>query len=140
MPATKSIRVGPRRIRAGRSSAKKAWRTPLSERKTWKRFWLVDPLDGTGSYIRMRAGYAVNIALIENDGKEWVPILGVVALPDLQQVYFGGNGLGVFKDKIGRIRKAPAAHPGRRRSDAPLRTADQLERIVAPSTTSSPER
>ncbi len=80
---------------------------PMSQRKTWKRFWLVDPLDGTGSYIRMRAGYAVNIALIENDGKEWVPILGVVALPDLQQVYFGGNGLGVFKDKLVASEKPP---------------------------------
>ncbi len=84
-------------------------RRPVSERQTWQRFWLVDPLDGTGSYIRMRAGYAVNIALIEHDGKEWVPILGVVALPDLDEVYFGGNEIGVFKDRLKPSGKPPRA-------------------------------
>ena len=82
-------------------------RYPLSERQQWDRFWLVDPLDGTGSYIRMRAGYAVNIALIERQGSEWVPTLGVVALPDLGEVYYGGNGLGVFKDRLEPTDKKP---------------------------------
>jgi 3'(2'), 5'-bisphosphate nucleotidase len=82
-------------------------RRPLSERQSWERFWLVDPLDGTSSFIRMRAGYAVNIALIEHDGKDWVPILGVVALPDLNEIYYGGNGLGVFKDKLSGSNKPP---------------------------------
>ena len=33
-------------------------RTPHAERQTWSRMWLVDPLDGTGSFIRMHSGYA----------------------------------------------------------------------------------
>ena len=32
-------------------------------RKDWRRFWLVDPLDGTESFLRSRSGFAVNIAL-----------------------------------------------------------------------------
>ena len=61
--------------------------------------WLVDPLDGTGSFIRMRSGYAINVALIESDGHDWHPILGIVAL-DLDRVYFGGCSIGTWKARI----------------------------------------
>ncbi|MBL6644841.1 MAG: 3'(2'),5'-bisphosphate nucleotidase CysQ [Flavobacteriales bacterium] len=75
-------------------------RTPHAERKQWSRMWLVDPLDGTGSFIRMRSGYAINVALLESDGHEWLPVLGIVALPDLDRVYFGGRELGTWKGHI----------------------------------------
>lgn len=84
-------------------------RTPHEERKTWSRMWLVDPLDGTGSFIRMRSGYAINIALIESDGHDWHPILGIVALPDLDRIYFGGNGLGTWKARIDDAARPPRA-------------------------------
>lgn len=82
-------------------------RRPLSERQQWERFWLVDPLDGTNSYIRMQAGYAVNIALIERVEGEWIPTLGTVALPDLNRIYYGGIGLGAFKTRLKHSEKPP---------------------------------
>ena len=82
-------------------------RTPHAERQTWSRMWLVDPLDGTGSFIRMRSGYAINVALIESDGHDWHPILGIVALPDLDRIYFGGCGIGTWKARIDDAARPP---------------------------------
>jgi len=33
-------------------------------RRAWRRFWLVDPLDGTKEFIKRRAEFTVNVALI----------------------------------------------------------------------------
>ena len=82
-------------------------RTPHAERQTWSRMWLVDPLDGTGSFIRMHSGYAINVALIESDGHDWHPILGIVALPDLDRGYFGGCGIGTWKARIDDAARPP---------------------------------
>ena len=73
---------------------------PFADDPRARRLWMVDPLDGTGSFIRMRSGYAINVALIESDGHDWHPILGIVALPDLDRIYFGGCGLGTWKARI----------------------------------------
>jgi len=75
-------------------------RTSHAERKQWSRMWLVDPLDGTRSFIRMRSGFAINVALLESNGHEWLPVLGIVAMPDLDRVYFGGRGLGAWKGRL----------------------------------------
>lgn len=55
------------------------------ERKGWKKYWLVDPLDGTREFIKKNGEFTVNIALIEN-GR---PVLGVVYAPVLRTVYYG---------------------------------------------------
>jgi len=60
-------------------------------RKDWPRFWLVDPLDGTESFLRSRSGFAVNIALCDETG----PIFGVVADPLANRMYLGGVGFPV---------------------------------------------
>ncbi|WP_339366114.1 3'(2'),5'-bisphosphate nucleotidase CysQ family protein, partial [Vallitalea maricola] len=44
----------------------------LELRKTWTRYWLIDPIDGTQEFIARSGDFAVNIALIENN----VPIMG----------------------------------------------------------------
>lgn len=62
-------------------------------RQHWKRFWLVDPLDGTKGFIKKDHNFTVNIALIE-DG---VPIIGVVHTPALGVTYYGETGKGAFK-------------------------------------------
>jgi 3'(2'), 5'-bisphosphate nucleotidase len=49
----------------------------LAPTRVGKRFWLVDPLDGTREFINDRDEFTVNIALIE-DG---APVLGVVGVP-----------------------------------------------------------
>lgn len=66
---------------------------PYSVRKHWKRFWLVDPIDGTKEFIKQNGEFTVNIAIIE-DGK---PILGVVYAPSMKDLYFAERGLGSFK-------------------------------------------
>jgi 3'(2'), 5'-bisphosphate nucleotidase len=63
------------------------------ERALWRRFWLVDPLDGTKEFIAANGEFTVNIALIE-DGQ---PILGVVAAPALEAVYFAGRQMGAWR-------------------------------------------
>jgi 3'(2'), 5'-bisphosphate nucleotidase len=66
---------------------------PFAERKQWPLFWLIDPLDGTESYLRHRSGFAVNIALCDANG----PFLGLVADPLANVMYYGVLGLGAFQ-------------------------------------------
>lgn len=57
-----------------------------------RRFWLVDPLDGTREFIQRRPDFTVNIALIE-DG---TPRLGVVYAPARGDLFAGAEpGLAV---------------------------------------------
>jgi 3'(2'), 5'-bisphosphate nucleotidase len=62
-------------------------------RRHWRRFWLIDPLDGTKEFIKRNGEFTVNIALIE-DGK---PVLGVVHAPALGLTYFAEKGCGAFR-------------------------------------------
>ena len=39
---------------------------PFAERSQWRRYWLVDPLDGTKEFVQRNGQFTVNIALIEN--------------------------------------------------------------------------
>jgi 3'(2'), 5'-bisphosphate nucleotidase len=68
---------------------------PYEERKHWKYFWMVDPLDGTKEFIKRNGEFTVNIALIENH----LPVLGVVAVPVSGQVFYGARSLGAFVKK-----------------------------------------
>ena len=54
-------------------------------------FWLVDPLDGTKSFIRREGQFTVNIALVARGG---LPVLGVVYVPANGKCYAGADGLG----------------------------------------------
>ena len=56
---------------------------PFRVRRRWRRFWLVDPLDGTKEFIGRNGDFTVNIALIE-DGR---PTVGVVGVPAHGRVY-----------------------------------------------------
>lgn len=55
-----------------------------SERKDWKRCWIVDPLDGTKEFIKRNGEFTVNIALIEYGN----PLLGVIYVPVTKELYF----------------------------------------------------
>lgn len=81
-------------------------------RQTWRRYWLVDPLDGTKEFIKRNGEFTVNIALIE-DG---APVLGVVHAPALEETYAAARGLGALRWKQGhrdviRTRRAPPNLP-----------------------------
>jgi 3'(2'), 5'-bisphosphate nucleotidase len=81
---------------------------PFDERKSWRHFWLVDPLDGTKEFIRRTGEFAVNIALMEGN----VPILGVVYAPAMDKMYFAARGAGAYRadgEVNSRIKAAPAA-------------------------------
>tara|TARA_R110001583_G_scaffold47292_10_gene148202 strand:- start:3679 stop:4524 length:846 start_codon:yes stop_codon:yes gene_type:complete len=66
----------------------------LAQRKNWQRYWLLDPIDGTGEFIIGSGDFAVNIALIENG---W-PSIGVIHAPDHHLTYYAQNHLGAFKE------------------------------------------
>jgi len=63
------------------------------ERSVWKKFWMVDPLDGTKEFVNRNGEFTVNIALIE-DGQS---ILGLIYVPAEDVLYFGTKSLGAFK-------------------------------------------
>ncbi|MFZ1809390.1 MAG: 3'(2'),5'-bisphosphate nucleotidase CysQ, partial [Cyclobacteriaceae bacterium] len=79
---------------------------PYEERKNWKRFWMVDPLDGTKEFIKRNDEFTVNIALIENG----VPILGVLAVPVTGVVYYAAKGVGAFKLKSSMFKVQSSEH------------------------------
>ncbi len=66
--------------------------TPYEQRKDYRTFWLVDPLDGTKEFIKRNGEFTVNIALIH----ERSPILGVVHVPVLDTTYFASMDKGAF--------------------------------------------
>ena len=63
-------------------------------RKSWSKFWLIDPLDGTKDFIEKNGDFSVSIALIEN-GK---PILGVINVPFHKETYYAKLGFGAYKN------------------------------------------
>ena len=67
---------------------------PLAQRQAWSRYWLLDPIDGTGEFIIGSGDFAVNIALVENG---W-PSIGVIHAPDHHLTYYAQNNLGAFKE------------------------------------------
>ena len=60
--------------------------------KQGKRFWLVDPLDGTKEFLSGTGEFTVNIALIERG----VSVLGVVYQPTTDELFWGGAQIGAW--------------------------------------------
>lgn len=61
-----------------------------SIRKSWKRCWVVDPVDGTKEFIKRNGEFTVNIALVENQE----PVLGVIYVPATKTLYFTETSTG----------------------------------------------
>lgn len=80
---------------------------PYAERSGWRRYWLVDPLDGTREFVKRNGEFTVNIALIEDH----VPILGVIVVPVSGLCYYARHGGGAWRQPHGqtpvRIRVRP---------------------------------
>lgn len=83
---------------------------PFTERSSWQRYWLVDPLDGTREFVKRNGEFTVNIALIDNHKS----VLGVVYTPVTGVTYYAARGTGAFKQTPGneavniRTRRKPA--------------------------------
>ena len=61
-------------------------RTKIKKRKT---FWLIDPIDGTSSYIKGGSEFTINAGLIVNQK----PVAGIIYAPKLKRMFyaFGKN-------------------------------------------------
>jgi 3'(2'), 5'-bisphosphate nucleotidase len=66
---------------------------PYEERKAWKKFWLLDPLDGTKEFVKRNGEFTVNIALVA-DGK---PVMGVIYVPVVDNLFYGTIAGGAYK-------------------------------------------
>ncbi|NNC63879.1 MAG: 3'(2'),5'-bisphosphate nucleotidase CysQ [Gammaproteobacteria bacterium] len=64
----------------------------LEERLSWRRYWLVDPLDGTKEFVKRNGEFTVNIALIEDHRA----VLGIVRAPALDLEYVGATAAGAW--------------------------------------------
>jgi len=57
--------------------------------------WIVDPLDGTKEFIKRNGEFTVNIALCYRQR----PVLGVVLVPVLEEIYYAEEGKGAWYQK-----------------------------------------
>ncbi|MGV8923802.1 MAG: 3'(2'),5'-bisphosphate nucleotidase CysQ [Thermomonas sp.] len=89
----------------------------IAQRRTWSRFWLVDPLDGTREFIKRNGEFTVNIALVE-DG---VATFGVIQQPVTGGLWHGTLGTGAFR-RDADLDVDVAIHV-RKPASAPLRIA-----------------
>lgn len=69
----------------------------FEQRRTWHRFWLVDPLDGTKGFVQRSDEFTVNIALMEANS----PILGVVYAPVTGVAHYATAKAKAFKVTLG---------------------------------------
>ena len=53
------------------------------DRSQFKRYWLVDPLDGTAEFVKRNGEFTVNIALIDDAQ----PVLGVIYAPVIDKLW-----------------------------------------------------
>lgn len=65
---------------------------PYEERKSWKSFWLVDPLDGTKEFIKRNGEFTVNVALIDGTN----PVFGLIYVPVTGKFYYAIKGQGSY--------------------------------------------
>jgi 3'(2'), 5'-bisphosphate nucleotidase len=74
---------------------------PYEKRKTFSKFWLLDPLDGTKEFIKRNGEFTVNLALIENKK----PVLGIVYVPVSRLMYYGFRNGGAYVTHEGTSKK-----------------------------------
>ena len=69
---------------------------PFEVRKEWKKYWLVDPLDGTKEFVKRNGEFTVNIALIIDHKAE----IGVIFVPVTGVLYFACDKTGARKTRV----------------------------------------
>lgn len=68
---------------------------------THSKYWIVDPLDGTRSFIDGYDGFGVHIGLIDNG----VPVAGVIYFPAQDVLYFTRGGKAYCQDGQAAVRE-----------------------------------
>lgn len=108
----------------------------VSERQSWKRFWMVDPLDGTKEFVKRNGEFTVNIALIE--GSE--PVMGIIHVPVTDVLYIGTRANGAYKlENAGTFRGRPSYEWLDQAQALPVRSEDRPFTVVASRSHMSPE-
>lgn len=79
---------------------------PYEARRNLKRFWLIDPLDGTKDFLAQNGQFVVSVALIEGQR----PIVGVLYAPALDVIYSAWLGGGASKNSAKLVPKAGKEH------------------------------
>lgn len=107
--------------------SRRAPKVPLASEEghrhvTARRYWLVDPLDGTKEYVAGNGQYTVNVALIE-DG---YPVLAAVSVPVTGELYWGSLAGGAW------MRQGPAA------KQLPAESQGMVLRVLTSRSHSSP--
>ena len=83
------------------------------DRSQYKRYWLVDPLDGTVEFVNRNGEFTVNIALI--DDKQ--PVMGVIYAPVTEQLWYADgrrwtkDGGRKTEDKLSSVLSPPSSVP-----------------------------
>jgi len=62
--------------------------------------WILDPLDGTKDFLEGSTDYAVHLALVHFNR----PVLGIVLIPELEELWFGVLGTGAWCENRQGIR------------------------------------
>lgn len=70
------------------------------QRLNYEWVWVIDPLDGTSGFIQRDGQFAIHIGLVYRHR----PVLGLVAMPAQQQLYWAIAGGGAFVDRAGSTR------------------------------------
>ena len=78
----------------------------IKKGKAAKKFWLVDPLDGTKEFLKGNGEFTINIGLIENKK----PVFGIIYMPTKNKLYFTRDKKSYFsklskKGQLSNIRK-----------------------------------
>jgi 3'(2'), 5'-bisphosphate nucleotidase len=68
-----------------------------------RRFFLVDPIDGTKEFVAERGEFTINIGLID-DG---VPVAGAVYAPAVDRLFAGAAGIGAFEASLANPVRRP---------------------------------
>lgn len=68
----------------------------------YRRYWFIDPLDGTEDFIHKRPHYAVMVGLLEAHQ----PVAGWIYAPAIERFYYGGKDWGLFQVMGDRLPQA----------------------------------
>lgn len=79
-------------------------RWPIDKRQSFRRLWIVDPLDGTKEFLEGNGEFAIHIGLIDFG----IPVGGVVYLPVFDRMYFAVKNGGAFCEENNQIRSLRA--------------------------------
>lgn len=116
------------------------------ERQQWKRYWLVDPLDGTKEFVKRNGEFTVNIALMERDAEPAgelgaaVPIGGVLYVPVKDILYFAWKGGGAYRhNAAATLAKHSTYERAAQATRLPVSGAQRPYTIVASRSHQSPE-